>query len=308
MNILLIAEESIGISFIRYLKHRTTNEVTVVASPKRKILSGATTWSTAEQLGLPRIPAEEVKRRDFPGQIVSRSIDVLISVRSRYIIPEAVLVEPKIGAFNLHTGPLPGYAGINVINWAIYNGERRHAVTLHHMNADVDSGAIAYTADIDVDADDSAATVTKKCFRESLVLLKRLISDLESDPSAIPATAQDLSQRRWFGPETPHEGYVPWEEGAKRASNFIRACSYFPFPSPWGIARTLQDTQEIGVLEAFPTDQRSDKPAGYVGDIVEPGISISAGDYWVIATEVLINGERESAENILQSGKVLRNN
>ena len=52
---------------------------------------------------------------------------------------------PTIGSFNLHPGPLPEYAGLNVPSWAIYEGEKRsHGVTVHWMDEGVDTGPIAW--------------------------------------------------------------------------------------------------------------------------------------------------------------------
>ena len=49
---------------------------------------------------------------------------------------------------NLHPGPLPQYAGLNVPSWAIYNGEVTHGVSLHRMDSGIDTGPIAYQASV----------------------------------------------------------------------------------------------------------------------------------------------------------------
>jgi len=59
-------------------------------------------------------------------------------------VPEAVLGVPARGAWNLHPGPLPRYAGLNAPSWAIYRGEQRHGVTVHRMDRGIDTGDIAY--------------------------------------------------------------------------------------------------------------------------------------------------------------------
>ena len=58
-----------------------------------------------------------------------------------------VLEAPRIGSFNLHPGPLPEYAGLNAPSWAIYHGEQEHRVTLHWLDAGIDTGPIAYGAE-----------------------------------------------------------------------------------------------------------------------------------------------------------------
>jgi methionyl-tRNA formyltransferase len=43
---------------------------------------------------------------------------------------------------NLHNAPLPGYRGVNPINWALKNGEKEHGVTIHEITAGIDDGPI----------------------------------------------------------------------------------------------------------------------------------------------------------------------
>lgn len=305
MHILLIAEESIGIDTLRHIAGARSHELTVMASPAKSTLSGATVWSVAEEMGLPCWPAREVKGPAFPQKMMAHGIDLLLSIRSRYILGADVIAAPRLGAFNLHTGPLPEYAGINVINWAIYNGETHHAVTLHHIDTDVDSGEVAYTAAVEIGATDSAAKVTKKCFRKALPLVAQLLDAAATNPQAIPTIAQDAGRRNWYGPSIPHDAFIPWHEGATRAVDFVRACDYYPFPSPWGMARTLHNEQIIHVLKASVTGCRADENPGCVGRVTAAGAMVSAGDYWVEVDEIMVDGERQHASETMRSGMTL---
>ena len=52
----------------------------------------------------------------------------------------------RIGSFNLHPGPLPGFPGLNAPSWAIYERRARFGCTVHWMDAAIDAGLIAYEA------------------------------------------------------------------------------------------------------------------------------------------------------------------
>ena len=67
----------------------------------------------------------EIRKKSFSSWIKKNDIDILINVHSNIIICNEVLTSPQIGSFNLHPGPLPEYAGLNPISWAIYNGEKK---------------------------------------------------------------------------------------------------------------------------------------------------------------------------------------
>ena len=57
---------------------------------------------------------------------------------------------------------------------------------------------------------------------------------MAEDPEKLPRTTQDLSQRCYYGKKPPNDGRLEWTAPADRIVNFVRACDYFHFESPWG--------------------------------------------------------------------------
>ncbi len=53
---------------------------------------------------------------------------------------------------NVHNSPLPKYRGVNPINWALKNEEKEHGVTLHRVEAGIDTGPIYRTRKFPIDA------------------------------------------------------------------------------------------------------------------------------------------------------------
>lgn len=302
LNVLLLAEESAGLELLRRLHATTPHSITVMCSTTRKSRLGSNVSSLAGQLGLPCWPARDIKDPMFPHRLRQQQFDLLVSVRSRYIVPQAVIDAPRIGAFNLHTGPLPQYAGINVINWAIYNGELRHAVTVHHLTNRIDGGSIAYQTEFPIEPTESAAQLTRKCFKHAMPLLIELIDTAARDPLQIPAIEQDPDARIWHGPEIPNNGYIAWQDGAQRVFDFIRACDYFPLPSPWGRAKTRHHGRDIAVLKTESTGVPADQPPGHVGASREGGVMVSAGDRWLLLKELLLDDTPVAASHLLSPG------
>jgi folate-dependent phosphoribosylglycinamide formyltransferase PurN len=58
------------------------------------------------------------------------------------IIKESVFKIPRLGSINLHQGRAPYYRGGPPIFWELYNGESEVGLTVHFVEAKVDSGAI----------------------------------------------------------------------------------------------------------------------------------------------------------------------
>ena len=145
MNVLLVAEESAGIQTLRLVTESEHEVAGVMTTPPTRG-GGATVASAASALGIPVLPSERVREPAFADWVHAHDVDLLLNVHSLFVIDANVIRAPRLGAFNLHPGPLPEYAGLNAPSWAIYFGETRHAVTLHWMDAEIDTGAIAYSA------------------------------------------------------------------------------------------------------------------------------------------------------------------
>jgi methionyl-tRNA formyltransferase len=130
--------------------------------------------------GLP--PERVLVGQEFkePGGIellASLDLDYLIGVHFPYIVPEAVLSLPRIGAVNLHPGLLPYNRGWHTPSWAILEGSPI-GVTLHFMDASVDTGDIVAQSAMEIRPEDTADSLYRRLlalefdvFREAWPLL-----------------------------------------------------------------------------------------------------------------------------------------
>lgn len=76
--------------------------------------------------------------------------DLLVVLSWRMIVSPIVL--SSVGAaINIHRGALPDYAGGLPVQRAIEAGERRVAITAHHMAEEIDAGPAIATVWMDVD-------------------------------------------------------------------------------------------------------------------------------------------------------------
>jgi methionyl-tRNA formyltransferase len=305
MNVLLIGEESAGIQMLRELKRGGHRIVAVMASSSRDAALGASLWEVAQEEGFPAWPAQLVKDPTLAKRIRSEQVDIVLNVHSLYIIHKNVVEAPRIGAFNLHPGPLPRYAGLNPVSWAIYRGERSHGVTVHWMAAGIDVGPIAYQTIFSIGEDETALSLIARCAREGLVLLKRLLDVAARDPEAIPSIPQDLQKREYFGAGVPKCGRLSWARTAHEVVDFVRACDYYPFRSPWGHPRTCLGTQELSVVKALRTHRRSDAPPGTVGRFSGRGVEVASADEWVLVTKIAVANKFVDPTPTLKGGDKL---
>jgi methionyl-tRNA formyltransferase len=304
MNVLLVAEEAAGLRTLELLaasKHRVVAVATGAGGEER----GASVAGLARRLGVEAWPSRLVRDPSLAERLERERVDLLLNVHSLYVVDTAVLAAPRVGSFNLHPGPLPEYAGLSAPSWAIYNGERRHGVTLHWMGPRVDAGPIAYERPFEIGARDSGLSVSVACVRHGLPLVKELLSAAERDAASIPAREQDLSRQRYFSQTGPHGGRLPWALPARRLVDFVRASDYSPFPSPWGHPRTRLAGEKLEVVQAATTGAPADAPPGTIGAERAGGVLVAAADEWVVLERIRLRGASAAPSAVLRAGSRL---
>ena len=298
LRVLVIAEEAAGMQTVRLLAD-SPHEVVAVLT--RGVGSeGATVAGVASRIGYPVWPARQVREPGFAETIRQEGVDLLLNVHSLFVLPADAVAAPRIGSFNLHPGPLPCYAGLNVPSWAIYHGQQTHAVTLHWMDGGIDTGPIAYQSEIAIEDDDTGLTLSSKCARAGLTLLRVLLDAAVT--GTIPRRPQPDVARHYYGREVPNGGWLLWTESAAQVVNFIRACDYLPFTSPWGHPLVYSAGREISVLKAMRTGEQSNAPAGTIGRRVGGEILVAAGDKWVRVRRVRVGNSTFAAGDVLKPG------
>lgn len=295
MKILIVGAEAAGARALRAVQ-RGAHRIAAVVTDDYQLAS------SAAELGVPVFPAMVVRTSAFADWIERRDVDILLNVHSLHVVESHVLQAPAIGSFNLHPGPLPQYSGLMAPSWAIFNGESSHAVTLHWMDAGVDTGPIASAASFRISENDTGLSVSARCVSESIPLLTRLLEDAATEPASIRAMPQSNRKRTYFSRQPPNDGAVSWGWGARQVVDFVRACDYLPLSSPWGHPRARLGDREILLLRAARTHASADADPGTVASINERGALVASGDEWIRLDRVEIGGKVVRASKILSPG------
>jgi methionyl-tRNA formyltransferase len=305
LRVLLVAAEAAGAHVLRVIEGAGFSVAGLLMSSgeggERPLGKGVT--ATANRLGCPIWPARAVRDPAFADTVRAARVDLLVNVHSLYVIRGEILDAPRIGSFNMHPGPLPECAGLNAVSWALYEGKREHGVTVHWMAAGIDTGSVAYERRFDIEPNDTALSLSARCVKLGVPLIERLLQTAATSPSDIPAQPQDLTRRRYRGREIPHAGMVEWARPARDVVNFVRACDYLPFASPWGHPKACLDGQEVALLKAELTGLRSDEAPGTIGELRGRGVLVSARYEWVLVRRLLSEGRVVDAADMLHPGR-----
>jgi methionyl-tRNA formyltransferase len=280
MKVVLAAEEAAGVQVLRNLwgLPALVELVAVFTTPPGAASRRALVHEAASALGVPTFPVDAVRTHELAERLRGEQVDLLLNVHSLFVAHPDVVAAPRIGSFNLHPGPLPEYAGLNVPSWAVYRGERRHAVTLHWMDAGVDTGPVAYAQSFELTESDTGLSAAAKCVRQGVPLVSELVQVAAREPSAIPRIEQDRSRRRYFAAGPPNGGRIDWSRPAAELVRLVRAADYGPFPSPWGQVTAEVAGHDVAITKAEALPDGAPATPGAVVDTTESSVTVATGD------------------------------
>ena len=301
LAVALVGEDAAGVQALRLLARRELRLVGVFTDADAAE-SGTTVAAAARGLDAPVRAAADVMDPALGAWLEEQRTDLLLNVHSLHMVADEVLRAPRLGAFNLHPGPLPELAGLNSPSWALYNGATAHGVTLHRMTTGADEGPIAFEDRFAIGPAATGLTVRSQCVRRGRVLLAQLLAVAERG-EPIPAHEQDLSRRRWFGYGPPDEGRLDWDRPARAVVDFVRACDYGPFPSPWGLPIWTVDGAEVGVAAAELAPGEPDGAPGTVVAVENGAVVVAARDGLVRVRRVEVGGRPAVPAEALEAAR-----
>lgn len=106
-------------------------------------------------------------------------IDLLLNAGGglyRQAIGEAV----RIGILNAHMGPLPGIRGMNALEWSLFLGEPA-SVTIHFIDAGVDTGDILLARPLSVGPGDTIDTLRARSLALNVELMTEAVRQIATD-------------------------------------------------------------------------------------------------------------------------------
>jgi methionyl-tRNA formyltransferase len=204
--------------------------------------------------------------------------DLIINFNSTIIFPPALLKIPALGAANFHPGPLPEKAGLNVGQWAIFEGENEFGVTLHWMNEGIDTGNIITHNRFPISNVDTGLTLHLKTLSVGIKLFTNFLVELGN--GVLPeGEKQNLATRKYYGRNAPNGGLIDLSWPSVKIRNLVRALSYRPFRSPTSPPKVNLNGEEIEIvtMEEAPTPPRL-LPPGTLIKTSANGVVIATGD------------------------------
>jgi len=178
---------------------------------------------TAQKHKIEFVKEENINSDKIKNHLIRIKPDLIISAHLRKILHKEIFSQAAKGAINVHPSLLPKYRGLSPQHQAILHGDDESGVTVHYIDADVDTGEIIVQKKFPIDKDDYILHVQTKM----LALYKKIVveaMDLLANPSFKPRE-QDLTQVSYFGPLKKSDREIDLTKSKQDVYNLIRAVS-----------------------------------------------------------------------------------
>lgn len=234
----------------------------------------------------------------FLETIESLEPDLMLVWSYPMLLPTELTSLAALGAFNIHSGKLPEYRGGHVMIWALINGERESAATLHRIDAGIDTGPVVAEERFPIAWTDDIASLQGKLAAAGTALLTRWWPALAGGTA--PQKRQDESRARYYRMRTPADGRIEWAQSSLQIYNLVRA-----LVAPWpGAFTTLGDTTFVIRQSESVEATAGATPPGTVVRVDQDGPVVSAGQGQVKLLRVEVARQLVNAEELHRLGVV----
>jgi methionyl-tRNA formyltransferase len=166
--------------------------------------------------------------------------------------------------YNIHFSLLPAYKGVYTAAWPILNGESRSGVTLHEIDAGIDTGPIIEQREFPITPDCTARDVYFNCMSTASLLLTDKFESIAED--RLTKYPQSFEKSTYYGRQSINYSNVHIETSATalQIQRQIRAMHFREFQTPhimgFPVSRTeiqsSRSTQKPGTIIEDNEDYR----------------------------------------------------
>jgi len=244
------------------------------------------------RLGERFVMKPDATRPAFVERVRDLAPDLVVSWFWTKRLPMEIAHAARFGAIGAHPSLLPRHRGPDPTYWAIASGDGETGVTVHHIEADYDTGDMLATERLAIDPTWNAWQLARALDRPSLRLLRATVAAFaRGEPP--PAVAQDHSLATYAPAPDDDACAIAWSSPTADILRHVRALA--PSPGAWTeIGNTLLTVIEARASATFPA-------------ILLPGEAVCDGDRCIVRTgDGAIDLVRVEIDGQLATGTQLR--
>lgn len=247
----------------------------------------------AAEHGLEVRTPRSLKNKEEQEAFWELKLDAAIVVAYGLILPRPFLEAPRLGAFNLHASLLPRWRGAAPIQRAIMAGDRVTGVQVMRMEEGLDTGPILASAETQIEADDTAASLHDRLAALGGPLLVEVLAKLEH--GEVTETPQPEAEVTYANKLTPSDTHIDWSRTSREVDCKIRGLS--PSPGAWF---------ELNGVRVKALMSRLGQGRGEPGETLDDNLLIACGDGAVRLTTVQREGRAPMSAEAFLRGQPVR--
>ncbi|MCB0695870.1 MAG: hypothetical protein KDC07_00815 [Chitinophagaceae bacterium] len=209
----------------------------------------------------PVILSKPTLEQSLTRWIEDNQLDVVFVFTFPWRIPADVLNKVRVGFFNFHFGLLPQYRGANAIFPAIKNREPYGGITVHMMDADLDTGDILHIEKEAILPTDTYGMYSARLANLNIAVLQKILPGIFS--GNINTVKQEEQNAAYYSKPVIDDISIKWElQTAEEIIALVNACN------PWnkGAYTSLHD-MPLRITEACISDEISETAT--IGEIIK---------------------------------------
>ena len=224
---------------------------------------------------------ETLKDGCFQDVLEKYNPDVIIAVAYGKLLPKYILDYPELGCINVHGSLLPKYRGSAPVQWAVINGDKQTGVTTMFMNEGMDTGDILLQQTVDIDYNETSASLMEKMAEIGADLLVKTLNELGN----IVPVKQDEASATHAPMLTKDMGKIDWASTAEEIRHKIYGLN------PWPV--TFFETKK-GTVKVFGAEVINEDSKYNPGQVVKSDNSlvVQTGNGMLSITELQLQGKK----------------
>jgi len=288
MRIVFIGQAPFGKDSLAALIQQGENIVGVITVPD---LPGQKRPNPVKELaleqGLPLLQPAKLKHPEAVAWVRKLKPDLLVLAFVTDFAPLEMIRSATHGGVNYHPSLLPQYRGGSAINWAVISGEKETGVTIHQIDAGLDTGPIILQEKVAIAPDDTVKSLYfEKLYPLGIRLIARAAA-LIREGKARPVP-QDESKATFQPVIRESDTVIDWRLSTRQVYDLIRGSN----PSPGAVTSFRGQPLKIWEARPYPLQGR---PGDIIEIVEDKGFVVSTADGGILVEKVQLGGTKMAA-------------
>jgi methionyl-tRNA formyltransferase len=247
----------------------------------------------AESLSIPVVTPATLRDPQIQEDFRSRGADIAVVVAYGLILPQAILVAPRLGCLNLHASLLPRWRGAAPIQRAVMAGDAQTGVSVMRMEEGLDTGPIALEQRLTIDERATAGDVSHALADIGAALVTRTLTALTQND--LTFRAQSADGVTYAHKIEKSETRIDWALDAEVLRNHVHGLS--PSPGAYSEIDLGRGPERLKFLRVAAIEG-----SGTPGTVIDGALTIACGRGAIRVLEAQRAGKAAMTGEELQRG------